>query len=500
MRKDLRSVLATVLLIATLFQNAMSQNTTPYWSLAGNSNATTSSKLGTTNNVYLRFVANNVERGRINTNGNWGIGDAGTDARLTIGSAAGTRAFRVRVGGDTKLAVQGNGGVTVGTLDPGPANGLYVVGDVGIGTATPHSKLHVIGQGIFSNGLYLNNGGMYCYNASNNAIEAVTSAASGIGVYGSGQYGLYGFGFSYGVYGDGNNYGVSGKSYNGYGGFFESYENYGLVASTDYGKYAGVFYGDVLTTGSYISSDKALKQNAQEFEGAMDIINKLKPRNYEFKTDAKYAFLHLPKGSHYGLMAQDVEEVLPNLVSTTDHQDMKPAKPEALKKDANGRLMPPSAAKQPASQKGETISIKAVNYTELIPIVVKGMQEQQQQLQAQKQLIETQQQQIDELKNLVRQLTKDRSGITVSGMGLLEQATPNPAKGTTRISYNLPQGASRAQLLLTDATGRTVKTVSLNNSGFTTLNTAGFATGIYNYSLLVDGKIVDTKKLTVARN
>ena len=356
MRKDLRFVFATVLLIATLFQNAMSQNTSPYWSLSGNSNATTSSKLGTTNNVYLRFVANNVERGRIHTNGNWGIGDAGTDARLTIGSAAGTRAFRVRVGGDTKLAVQGNGGVTIGTLDPGPANGLYIVGDLGIGTATPHSKLHVIGQGIFSNGLYLNNGGMYCYNASNNAIEAVTGSASGIGVYGSGSYGLYGFGFSHGVYGDGNSYGVSGNSYAGYGGLFESYESYGLVAQTYYGKYAGVFYGDVYASGSYISSDKALKQNAQAFDGAMDIINKLKPRNYEFKTDAKYAFLHLPKGSHYGLMAQDVEEVLPGLVSTTDHQDMKPARPEAFKKDANGRLVPPSAAKQPARREKRSAS------------------------------------------------------------------------------------------------------------------------------------------------
>ena len=106
---------------------------------------------------------------------------------------------------------------------------------------------------------------------------------------------------------------------------------------------------------------------------------------------------------------------------------------------------------------------------------------------------------VAELRRLVMEL-KSGSKNATSVSGLLEQATPNPAKGTTRIAYNLPQGAGRAQLLLTDAAGRTVKTISLNNSGFATLNTAGLATGIYNYSLLVDGKIVDTKKLTVARN
>ncbi|MEJ7676440.1 MAG: tail fiber domain-containing protein [Segetibacter sp.] len=46
----------------------------------------------------------------------------------------------------------------------------------------------------------------------------------------------------------------------------------------------------------------------------MSIIKQLKPRNYEFINDQKYASLNLPKGNHYGLIAQDLEEVLPALV------------------------------------------------------------------------------------------------------------------------------------------------------------------------------------------
>lgn len=51
----------------------------------------------------------------------------------------------------------------------------------------------------------------------------------------------------------------------------------------------------------------------------MSIINKLKPKNYEFRNDGKYAAMNLPKGNHYGLIAQELEEVLPNLVAYAPH-------------------------------------------------------------------------------------------------------------------------------------------------------------------------------------
>src|SRR5437868_8036383 len=45
-----------------------------FWSLYGNSNASSSSKLGTTNAISLRLFTNNVERMRITASGNVGIG------------------------------------------------------------------------------------------------------------------------------------------------------------------------------------------------------------------------------------------------------------------------------------------------------------------------------------------------------------------------------------------------------------------------------------------
>src|SRR5215218_1663378 len=117
-------------------------------------------------------------------------------------------------------------------------------------------------------------------------------------------------------------------SEDGIGGDFYSELGDGLLTRTGSStNYAGVFNGNVYAYGVFQSSDKNLKQNVQEFEDAMSLINKLKPRNYEFKSDEKLAALHLPKGLHYGLMAQDVEEVLPNLVKEVN-QNLNPPKSE----------------------------------------------------------------------------------------------------------------------------------------------------------------------------
>lgn len=192
------------------------------------------------------------------------------------------------------------------------------------------------------------------------------------GVYGSspGEYGVFGNSAGYGVGGTGSGGGVKGYSSDGNGGDFTSDNGYGLTATTTNGFYAGVFYGNIYTTGTlYQSSDKNLKTNIQELGDAMSIINKIKPKSYEFKKDTKFASLNLPKGSHYGLLAQDLQEVLPNLVSETPHQ-LRTVKPIiAIQPTADGKPA------QLIPEQKEIIKIKEVNYIELIPILVKGMQE-----------------------------------------------------------------------------------------------------------------------------
>src|SRR6476659_5196179 len=98
-----KSTLFLFALVFLLLQQATAQNTSPYWSLAGNSNATTSSKLGTTNAIPLRFYTKNAERLRIDTFGNVGIGTTTIGSRLTVNSASGASPLKVQINASTKL-------------------------------------------------------------------------------------------------------------------------------------------------------------------------------------------------------------------------------------------------------------------------------------------------------------------------------------------------------------------------------------------------------------
>jgi hypothetical protein len=83
-------------------QTTSAQNTSPYWSLAGNSNASaTTSKLGTTNGIELRLFTNNLERMRIlASNGRVGIGTTTPAAPLDLRS---TSNLLVRFNGGSQM-------------------------------------------------------------------------------------------------------------------------------------------------------------------------------------------------------------------------------------------------------------------------------------------------------------------------------------------------------------------------------------------------------------
>ncbi len=92
MRNNLLSFWTVFFTACFVYVQASAQNTSPYWSLAGNSNASaTTSKLGTTNAIPLRLFTNNAVRMYIHpTSGNVGIG---TTTPLTKFHVNGTGAF-----------------------------------------------------------------------------------------------------------------------------------------------------------------------------------------------------------------------------------------------------------------------------------------------------------------------------------------------------------------------------------------------------------------------
>jgi hypothetical protein len=515
MKRSLFFLMSAIALILSIsFQKLAAQNTAPYWSLVGNSNASsTLSKLGTTNAINLRLFTNNIERVHINSsNGYVGIGTSAPAFRLQVVNA-GTSIYGNSTGGygvygnstgpTTYAGIFGVGrgtgvrgfGKDYGAYDSSTNSGIGVYGASNLNFVSGRSTTGVYGKGYY--GVYGNGGNYGVYGNSTNYI----------GVYGSGgAYGLCGISGNYGVYGAGGRvavYGftayssgvaVRGKATGsfGYGGYFESSNSIGVYANTgNSNAYAGYFGGNVFSSGSYQGSDRKLKQNITDVKGAMDIINKLQPKYYEFRQDGNYKLMNLPQGKHYGLIAQDVEEVLPGLVKETEF-DAGRALPRAEATNIN------QASNQ---EKGEVINFKALNYTELIPIMVKGMQELSKKTD-EIDLLKKKNNELEErlLKLETIVLNKNNSVVELSSASL-EQNSPNPFNSETIIRYHLPQTATNAKIVITGASGRTMKTLTLTGrgAGEINLNSGTLAAGSYNYTLWMDGKQVDSKKMVITK-
>jgi len=468
----------TGLFMVVVWSNA--QNSSPYWSLAGNSTATSSSKLGTTNAINLRLFTNNSERMRVSTLGLVGIGTTSPNSKLHVNSSSGQQAIRAQVNGATKFLVHNKGGVAIGSGDVPPPNGLYVAGKVGIGTNAPAYKLHVEST-IHAIYAHTNTGNP---DVGYSAIKAEGSGLSG-GIYGGSQDGI-------GVYGHSDyNDGVFGHSTYGHG-----------IVGSSTNSFAGYFLGSVYCSGTYQGSDRTLKQNITDLNSAMVILAKLQPKTYKYRQDGSYKLMNLPAGIHYGLIAQEVEQVLPNLITDAEFNTAK------MVHRAETVALPGIRRSQE-----EVISFKALNYTELIPIMVKGMQEQQMQMEQQETRLQHLMRENDEkdkeISELQNQITELKSLIVkggnipngpVASLGHIKQNSPNPFNNNTLISYYIPENAGTAHIKITDAKGRLVKMFNTaKGEGKINIKRGELAAGTYNYTLYISNKPVDTKQMVLIK-
>ncbi len=86
-----------------------------------------------------------------------------------------------------------------------------------------------------------------------------------------------------------------------------------IEAQTAGAGYAGYFRGNVYSTGSYEGSDIRWKKNISTMENAMGKVMKLRGIQFEWNID-EYPDRGFREGKQIGLIAQEVEEILPELV------------------------------------------------------------------------------------------------------------------------------------------------------------------------------------------
>jgi hypothetical protein len=135
-------------------------------------------------------------------------------------------------------------------------------------------------------------------------------------------------------------------SYTGYGLFAASgYIGITFASSTDYFRFtsAGVFHAesDIIAYSSTVPSDNRLKENVKNIDSGLSIIDQLNPVSFTWKDPKKSSI-----GTVYGLIAQDVEKVLPEIVK--EHNLLG---------------------------KPEDEMYKTVNYEQIIPFLIKSIKE-----------------------------------------------------------------------------------------------------------------------------
>jgi len=237
--------------------------------------------------------------------------------------------------------------------------------------------------------------------------------------------------------------------------------------------------GNIKYTGALLSSDKKLKSNITPYTRGLEALMDITPVTYEYNGKGGTT-----RGdAHVGLVAQELQNVAPELVEKFIHTEMSEAT---------------------MTKEHEVIS--EANYlqirdNEVKYLLINAVKEQQNK-------IETLEQELAEMKEMIRTVLDgqnteiNQQNINLDGRGAyLEQNQPNPFNANTLIKYNVPAEVKNAVVNIFDENGRLIHSERVAQKGEGQLNIkAGTITaGTYSYSLVVDGNIVDTKRMVIVK-
>jgi hypothetical protein len=227
-----------------------------------------------------------------------------------------------------------------------------------------------------------------------------------------------------------------------------------------------------------LTSDERLKRNIQPVsQELVDNLYDLKAQSYE-KLEIRTELIPDDKGNmveqvilkepdqkyiEYGFMAQELQKLFPDLIST----------------GADGYL--------------------SVRYISLIPVMIEAIKEQ-------KATINELRTEMDALKGKesLRSATDEETTTGIASasakVSRLYQNTPNPFTGETEIRYELPATVQNAYICIFDMQGKMLKKINAL-TGENTLKIKGseLQAGMYLYSLIADGKEIDTKKMILTK-
>jgi len=234
--------------------------------------------------------------------------------------------------------------------------------------------------------------------------------------------------------------------------------------------------GSIYHNGLLIYSDKRLKKNVEKYSRGLEVVKQLNPISYNYNGKAGTN----TNGTHIGLFAQELQKYAPELVSIV--------KSETVTHDING------------TEVIDSEEYLAVHDDEIKYLLITAIKDQQN-------IIDNQETRISQLEELVQKFvyTDSRNVLEVdleeTQFAHLGQNNPNPFDATTSIEYSIPTEFTSAQLEIFNLNGQIIKSVELKNAGKGQiyLNSLNLTGGQYSYSLIVDGKLIDSKKMMIVK-
>ena len=233
--------------------------------------------------------------------------------------------------------------------------------------------------------------------------------------------------------------------------------------------------GAIQTDQTFIASDKRLKKSIESFGYGLEEVLQINTKQYKYKKDND-----VTKNKNVGVLAQDLQAIAPNLVSTFTW----------VEEDENGDIV--------SEEEYLRIDDTAIKW-----MLVNAIQSQQELIEEKDDRIEDLEERLTNLENIVSQSTLNTSNqsVELNGIGALNQNIPNPFNDETIIEYSVPKGTNYATLAISNASGRTIRTIALEpvSSGSISIKSGDLESGSYSYSLIADGKIVETKKMILTK-
>ena len=228
------------------------------------------------------------------------------------------------------------------------------------------------------------------------------------------------------------------------------------------------------------ASDKRLKTNINNFKYGLDEVLQLHPVSYQY--NGKAGFRNAGQ-NQVGLVAQDLQKVAPELVSTFTHEE----------EDAESKVI--------KSEDYLMISESSIKY-----MLVNAVKEQQEIIEAQDEKIATLEERLAKIEAALNGGTINtdinRQDIQLDGGGAyLEQNQPNPFNNNTLINYSVPADVTDAVVNVFDAKGQLIHSerIAQAGKGQLQIKAGTIVAGTYSYSLVVNGNVVDTKRMVIAK-